>query len=125
MKISVALLTLLTLFSLNAFAQVDIPDANLRAAIENALGVDAGEPITKAEMETLIEFGAGDANIIYFDAPKADVNADGVVNILDLVRVASAFGEQASANPKADVNTDGVINILDLVLVANFFDNTQ
>ena len=47
---------------------------------------------------------------------SADLNGDGVVNILDLVIVANAFGE---AEP--DLNGDGVVNILDLVIVANAF----
>ena len=50
--------------------------------------------------------------------PTADVNADGVVNIQDLVIVANAFGE---AEP--DLNGDGVVNIQDLVIVANAFGN--
>ena len=45
-----------------------------------------------------------------------DVNDDGVVNILDLVAVANAFGK---AEP--DLNGDGVVNIQDLVIVANAF----
>ena len=49
-------------------------------------------------------------------APAVDVNEDGVVNILDLVVVANAFGE---SDP--DVNGDGTVNILDLVIVANAF----
>ena len=48
--------------------------------------------------------------------PTADVNGDGIVNILDLVAVANAFGE---AEP--DLNGDGVVNIQDLVIVANAF----
>ena len=46
-----------------------------------------------------------------------DVNRDGVVNILDLVLVASKFGQRVSGSP-ADVNEDGVVNIVDLVKVA-------
>ena len=46
-----------------------------------------------------------------------DVNRDGVVNILDVVQVASKFGRQVSGDP-ADVNEDGVVNIVDLVKVA-------
>ena len=48
----------------------------------------------------------------------ADLNTDGVVNILDLVIVANAFG-----NAEPDLNGDGVVNILDLVIVANAFGN--
>ncbi|MDE0685672.1 MAG: leucine-rich repeat domain-containing protein, partial [Candidatus Poribacteria bacterium] len=44
----------------------------------------------------------------------ADVNADGFVNVLDLVVVANALGK---AEP--DLNGDGVVNIQDLVIVAN------
>jgi len=47
-----------------------------------------------------------------------DVTGDGVVNILDLVRVASQFG-QAGAGLSGDVNGDGMVNILDLVAIAN------
>ena len=46
-----------------------------------------------------------------------DVNRDGVVNILDMVLVASKFGQSVSGDP-ADVNEDGVVNIVDLVKVA-------
>ncbi|RKU14019.1 hypothetical protein C6502_02395 [Candidatus Poribacteria bacterium] len=46
----------------------------------------------------------------------ADVNADGKVNILDLVQVANGFGKSAP-----DPNGDGVVNILDLVFVAQQF----
>ena len=56
----------------------------------------------------------------------ADVNADGVINILDLVSIASYLGEMPTAdmpiNP--DVNGDGDINILDLVLVASHLGET-
>jgi WD40 repeat protein len=45
----------------------------------------------------------------------ADVNGDGVVNILDLTFLASRFGESSP-----DVNGDSIVNILDLVLVAQY-----
>lgn len=50
------------------------------------------------------------------DESPYDLNADGEINILDLVLVAQAIGE---ADSSADVNGDGVVNILDLVQIAN------
>lgn len=54
------------------------------------------------------------SNLLY------DVTGDSVVNISDLVFVASRFGQE---DAKADVNNDGNIDILDLVLVAKHFGN--
>ena len=51
-----------------------------------------------------------------------DVNRDKVVNIQDLVLVASRFGQAGRSN--ADVNGDGIVNIQDLVLVAAAFGTT-
>lgn len=51
-----------------------------------------------------------------------DVNADGIVNIQDLVLVASAFGD--SADPNTDVNSDEKVDILDLVRVASQIGET-
>ena len=52
------------LVPLAATAQtVDIPDANLRAKIENALGKASGDAITVTDMETLTRLSAKGANI--------------------------------------------------------------
>ena len=48
-----------------------------------------------------------------------DVNGDGIVNIQDLVFVASRF--DAPDATEADLNKDGIVNIQDLVLVSNAF----
>lgn len=48
-----------------------------------------------------------------------DVNRDGVVNVQDLVLIASYFGETGVNT--ADVNGDGVVNVQDLVWVASYF----
>ena len=49
-------------------------------------------------------------------AAAADLNNDGVVNILDLVLVAAHFG---TTNATADLNADGTVDMDDLVFVAN------
>ena len=53
-----------------------------------------------------------------------DINEDGQFNILDLTRVANAFGTVSPSNPRVDVNEDGQINILDLVSVSSHFGET-
>ena len=58
-----------------------------------------------------------DASSAEFSA--ADVNQDGVVNILDLVLVAAHFGE--SGKNGGDINADGIVNLLDLEMVAAAF----
>ena len=49
-----------------------------------------------------------------------DVNADGVVDVQDLVYVAQQYGQTGTT--AADVNGDGVVNIDDLILVAAALD---
>ena len=51
-----------------------------------------------------------------------DVNRDDMVNILDLVLVASVLGDEGG-DLAADVNGDGVVNILDLVMIAGVLGN--
>jgi len=56
-----------------------------------------------------------------------DVNGDGVVDIYDLILVASAFGSNISSqtyNPNADINDDHLIDIYDLIIVASHFGET-
>jgi len=55
------------------------------------------------------------------------VNGDRVVDIFDLVLVASSYGSshgEPCYNPNADINNDGIIDIFDLVLVANHYGET-
>ena len=74
----------------------------------NTYGVGPGASlVTVAQVESI---GVATAN----------VNHDGVVNILDLVLVASNFG-QTGRNLQGDVNRDGVIDVFDLVRIAKYF----
>ena len=85
---------------------VDVP-----AGAEGSVDVVVTNPDGK--MDTL-------AGGFTYELSPYDVTEDGLVNILDLVRVASQFGE-TSAGLQGDVDGNGTVNILDLVLVANYF----
>jgi len=56
-----------------------------------------------------------------------DTDGDGIINILDVVRVAKAFGSSLGDpawNPWVDFNQDGKINILDICPLARSFGKT-
>ena len=78
------------------------PDGNLLAYLSpDGIALwDAAAAITPAEPEKI----------------AADVNGDGIVNVQDLVLVASSLGKTEQSS--ADVNADGVVDIRDLVTVA-------
>ncbi len=78
---------------------------------EDAQGVASGLVNTEHALPNL------DGEIYLRAKPKnpADVNGDGVVNILDLTIIVLGFGTD---NLEGDVNGDGVVNVFDLVIVA-------
>ena len=94
-------------------------DTNGRAKTDFTLGTNPGKHAVRATAPTL---GSSVPFIAIATAPApaarlaADVNADGVVNIQDLVLVSSRLGQ--TGQNVADVNGDGAVNIQDLVLVA-------
>ena len=57
---------------------------------------------------------------------QADIDKNGMVNILDVAAVAILFGSDSSQpdfDPNRDLNNDGRIDILDVALVAFYFGN--
>lgn len=85
---------------------------NLRSTTYQWLAPDVG-PIQYQNSDDLL-FKLVSTNLPTEPDPH-DVNADGVVDILDLVFVAARFGEM---DAEADVTGDGIVNILDLVRIA-------
>ena len=75
--------------------------------------------IVRVETDQEIVFNLVSSNLLR-DASIYDVTGDGIVNILDIVFVASRFGD---VSEDADVNGDGDVNILDLTLIAQNFGN--
>ena len=82
-----------------------------------------GNPLNAESINTHIPALQDRGVTVKFDnivAQPADVNGDGVVNIFDLVLVASHFGKRGE-NLATDVNRDGIVDARDLVLVAGVF----
>ena len=53
-----------------------------------------------------------------------DVNADGIVNVLDVVLIVTIILDNDSENnPQADLNEDGIVNVIDIVALVNIILN--
>ena len=98
------------------------PWKNGRAESTLTLGPNPGintVEVSAAGIEGMVIFHA----IAETESPPitADVNGDGVVNVLDLVVITSNLGNTGE-NIATDVNGDRIVNILDLIWVAGMFD---
>ena len=51
--------------------------------------------------------------------PPEDVDRNGVVDILDLLKVTESMGQTSLIPLRSDVNNDGIVDLLDLVVVAS------
>ena len=96
-------------------------DVNGRAESILTLGLNPG-PNTVTVSVTGIQEEQTITAIAELPPIPQDVNGDDMVNILDLVLVASVLGDEGG-DLAADVNEDGVVNILDLVMVAGALGN--
>jgi len=57
-----------------------------------------------------------------------DINGDGVINILDSILLANAFGSKPGSpnwDPRADLNNDNAVNILDAIKLAGNFGKSE
>ena len=103
--------------------QTTTTDANGRAQTTLTLGSNLGTNTVEISATGIAGLATFHAIADTESLPiPADVNGDGSVNILDLVSVASEFGNEGT-NLAADVSGDGVVNILDLILVAGMFED--
>ena len=93
---------------------VSLSEENRQHLLESSRLSPAELQRARAEIIALLRAHPG---IILPDA--SDVNGDGIVNILDLVKVSNAFGQRGPV--PEDVNGDGVVNIQDLVWVSGAF----
>ena len=93
---------------------VSLPEEHRQQLLESSRLSPAELQRARAEIVALLRAHPG---IILPEA--SDVNGDGVVNILDLVKVSNAFGQRGQV--PEDVNGDGIVNIQDLVWVSGAF----
>ena len=97
----------ITFIKENAGLRAMLRDADFQTLLQN--------PNALSEFATLVT-GEEPAILPGSRPLPADVDGNGVVNILDLVRIASRLG-RTGPDP-ADVNRDGTVNIRDIVLAA-------
>ena len=64
----------------------------------------------------------GPYHMIVQSTCEADIDGDGMVNVLDLVALLICFGQPSSPNcVEEDINCDGVVNVLDLIALLLVF----
>ena len=62
---------------------------------------------------------------VIFTCGPADINGDGVINVLDLIDLLLCFGQPAVPGCDAeDVNDDGTVDVLDLIELLLAFGTT-
>ena len=98
-------------------------DSNGRAESTLTLGPNPGTNTVKVTVTGIEETKTVSA-IAKFPPIPQDVNQDNVVDISDLVIVASVLGNEG-AHLAADVNGDGLVDLLDLVSVARALRMSQ
>ena len=137
---SMMLLRSLTHESLGSVSVWDAKTSTFVTTLDSAIFAGWKRPIFSPDGKTLAIMGEDstilfEPEVIYNQLPlsalsdanteslliAADVNNDGLVNVLDLILIASEFGNRGQ-NLAADASGDGVVNVLDLILVAGMFD---
>jgi len=108
-----------------------IPDDEMPGGLDAILGNGVFSPSSSLVDTTVVEWfvdtrEAGAARLIVVmpepATARGDANLDGVVNVLDLARLANHFGETSGVEwTDGDFNEDGSVDVLDLAAVANNF----
>ena len=62
---------------------------------------------------------APDGNYCPSQILEGDVNADGIINILDIIQTVNIILGFSDYNIVADINNDGIVNILDIVILVD------
>ena len=81
---------------------------------EYILGLQAENPLCIANFE----------EVLVIDLLQGDANADGTVNVIDIVLVSSYFGYSGNLFGSGDTNGDNVVDILDLLETSSNFGSS-
>jgi parallel beta-helix repeat protein len=101
--------------------------ANLRVNVIK-IGSENGDPLVSVSTfpfiyDSILNFYLADCKVS-IKALKADVDADGGVNLFDAMLMAKSFGSVPGKhdwNPNCDLNNDRTIDIYDMILLAKSF----
>ena len=110
---------------------VNIPDPDLRAAVETAFGKAPSTPITVSEIAALAQFSAPNANITYLtgleDATNLsflDLTGNSISNISPLAGLTNLTQLHLSNNSISDISAvAGLTNLINLYLGGNSISN--
>ena len=93
-------------------SEVSIPDANLKAAIQEALNIASGDPVTESDLADLTELSARDAGIVNItglqhavNLEKLDLGVNGIEDISALQGLTSLVDLTLQANDVSDISS--------------------
>jgi formylglycine-generating enzyme required for sulfatase activity len=86
---------------------------------ETKFGDSKGQEIPIQVINTTVTVIAEHVPAPVPSVPSCDVNANGTVDIFDLILVAQLLGQESKT--RADTNGDGSVNIFDMIIVAQCF----
>ena len=85
---------------------------SIGALVAVSMSAGAGEPPTDKQIDSWIDAMGTDAWGTCTGCPE-DIDGDGVVGVLDLIRILSAWGPCAGC--PEDINGDGVVDFLEIL----------
>jgi hypothetical protein len=81
------------------------------------LTLNAGGPTNTPSFPTSTPTTGASPTPAVCSPTTGDVNYDGVVNVLDIIKIVQVYQSSPPTNPCADVNGDNTVNVLDIIVV--------
>tara|TARA_Y100000590_G_C15351752_1_gene875446 strand:- start:473 stop:796 length:324 start_codon:yes stop_codon:yes gene_type:complete len=73
--------------------------------------------------KTIISDRGNGLFVLKFNSSNGDINADGTINVADVVTLVNMIFDDYEVNINNDLNNDGLINIFDIIILIDLILN--